>query len=182
MRKIAVQLAPGFEEIEAITIIDVLRRANLEVETISMTSERKVTGSHDIPVVADKLFSEADYAEYDVLILPGGMPGAKNLDAHDELKKQIIDFNKNNKVLAAICAAPMVYGHLGVLQGRKAACYPGFEKELVGAIISEEPAVVDGNIVTGRGVGAALKFSLKLVELLVGKKESDSLAKAMLVE
>jgi 4-methyl-5(b-hydroxyethyl)-thiazole monophosphate biosynthesis len=182
INKIAVQLAPGFEEIEAITIVDVLRRADLNVVTISMTNESEVTGSHDIPVIADQLFTETEYSEFDVLILPGGMPGATNLDSHDGLKKQILDFNKNNKVLGAICAAPLVYGHLGILKGRKAVCYPGFEQELDGAFVTEEPAIIDGNIVTGRGVGTALKFSLLIVELLVGKDKSDSLAKAMLVE
>ncbi len=182
MKKIAVQLAPGFEEIEAITIIDVLRRANLDVTTISMTDDLKVTGSHDIPVIADKLFEEVDYSEIDMLILPGGMPGSKNLDNHEGLRKQIIDFNKKNKMLGAICAAPLVFGHLDLLKNKEAVCYPGFEGELNGANIKNEPAIISENIVTGRGVGAALRFSLKIVETLTDKEKADSLAKAMLVE
>ena len=181
MKKIAVQLAPGFEEIEAITIIDVLRRADLEVTTISMTDELKVTGSHDIPVIADTLFHEVDYSAMDMLILPGGMPGSANLDSHRGLREQIIDFNKKHKMLGAICAAPLVFGHLNLLKGRQAVCYPGFEKELKGAIIGKEPIALSDHILTGRGVGAALKFSLKVVEILTDKEKADSLAEAMLV-
>ena len=182
MKKIAVQLAPGFEEIEAITIIDVLRRAKLEVITISMGNDLLVTGSHDIPVVADRLFTEVDYSTIDMLILPGGMPGATNLDLHIGLKNQIIDFNKKNKLLGAICAAPLVFGHLRILEGKDAVCYPGFEDELIGANIKNTPIAISENIITGKGVGAALEFALKLVELLAGNELADRLKKAMLTE
>lgn len=182
MKSIAVQLAPGFEEIEAITIIDVLRRANLDVTTISMTDNLTVVGSHNIPIIADKLFDEVDYSEMDMLILPGGIPGASHLDNHSGLRDQILDFNKHNKMLGAICAAPLVFGHLNLLNGKQAVCYPGLEKELKGAIISKEPTVLSDNIITGRGVGATLQFSLKIVETLVSKEKANSLAEAMLVE
>lgn len=182
MKKIAVHLATGFEEIEAITIIDVLRRANLEVKTVSMTESIEVIGGHQIPVIADVLFSELDYSTIDAMVLPGGMPGAKNLDRHQGLQKQILQFNNNKKLLGAICAAPLVLGHLGILNGKKAVCYPGFETELHGAEILKTPTAVSGNIVTGRGVGTALRFALQLVEQLSGKEKSNELAKAMLVE
>ena len=182
MKKIAVHLANGFEEIEAITIIDVLRRANLKVITVSITEEYQVTGAHQIAIIADKLFPEVNYQEIDVLVLPGGMPGAKNLDQHQGLQKQILQFNKEKKLLGAICAAPMVLGHLHILEGKKAVCYPGFESELTGAEVLEVPVICSDNIVTGRGVGAALKFSLMLVELLDNKQKAEALAKAMLVE
>ncbi len=181
MKKIAVHLAPGFEEVEAITIIDVLRRAEFDVLTVSITEDNKVTGAHDVPVIADKLFEEINYSEIDMIILPGGMPGSKNLDQHDGLKKQILSFKAADKPMGAICAAPMVLGHLNVLDGKNAVCYPGFEKELYGADVVSEPAVIDGKIVTGRGVGAALHFSLKVVELLDSKAKADKLANAMLV-
>ena len=182
MKKIAVQLATGFEEIEAITIIDVLRRAKLNVTTISMTDDYVVVGAHEIPVTADRLFTEVNYAEIDALILPGGMPGAKNLDQHKGLKKQILDFHQNKKLLGAICAAPLVLGHLNLLEGEKAVCYPGYEGELYGAEILESPAIRSGNIVTGRGAGVAIQFALKLVEELINKQAADKLAKAMVVE
>jgi 4-methyl-5(b-hydroxyethyl)-thiazole monophosphate biosynthesis len=182
MKKIAVHLATGFEEIEAITIIDVLRRANHEVTMVSMTDSTKVTGGHQIPVIADVLFSELDYSTIDALVLPGGMPGAKNLDLHQGLQKQILQFNSDKKLLGAICAAPLVLGHLGILKGKKAVCYPGFEPELHGAELLKTAITVSGNVVTGRGVGAALTFALQLVEELSGKEKSDQLAKAMLVE
>lgn len=182
MTKIAVQLAPGFEEIEAITIIDVLRRAGLEVITVSMTGSRQVEGSHQIPVISDRLFAEVDYSEVDVIVLPGGMPGAKNLDEHEGLRKQLIQFRDEGKMLGAICAAPLVLGHLHLLEGEKAVCYPGYEKELFGAEILHEPAVRSGNIITGRGAGVAMKFALKLVEELVSKEKADELAKAMVVQ
>jgi 4-methyl-5(b-hydroxyethyl)-thiazole monophosphate biosynthesis len=175
-------LATGFEEIEAVTIIDVLRRAGLDVTTVSMTDNLQVTGSHQIPVVADKLFSEVNYSEIDVLVLPGGMPGAKNLDGHDGLRKQVLQFHKEGKLLGAICAAPLVLGHLGILEGEKAVSYPGYEKELFGAEVLYEPTIRSGNILTGRGAGVAMQFSLKLVEELVSKEKADELAKAMIVQ
>ncbi len=182
MKKIALHLATGFEEIEAVTIIDVLRRANLEVTTVSITESTKVIGGHQIPIIADVLFSELDYSTIDALVLPGGIPGATNLDLHTGLQKQILQFNRDNKLLGAICAGPIVFGHLGILKDKKAVCYPGFEHELHGAEVLKTPTTVSGNVVTGRGVGTALKFALQLVEELSGKEKSDQLAKAMLVE
>lgn len=182
MKKIAVHLATGFEEIEAITIVDVLRRANLDVTTVSMTNEKQVVGGHNIPVMADQLFDEVDYSKIDVLVLPGGTMGAYNLDQHHGLQKEILHFHKDRKLLGAICAAPLVLGHLNLLEGEQAVCYPGFENELYGAEILEVPTIKSGNIVTGRGVGAALKFSLKLVEELVSEQKAEELGKAMLVE
>jgi 4-methyl-5(b-hydroxyethyl)-thiazole monophosphate biosynthesis len=134
-KKIAIHLADGFEEIEAISIIDVLRRADLEVSVVSVTGMLEVSGAHQLRVVADVLFEELNYEKVDMIVLPGGLPGATNLDAHAGLKEQIKQFNAGNKSLAAICAAPLVYGNLGILNGKKAVCYPGFEKYLKGAEI-----------------------------------------------
>jgi len=182
MKKIAVHLATGFEEIEAVTIIDVLRRAGYKVFIISMTNEHLVKGSHQIPVQADQLFSELDYEDVDMIVLPGGTAGAENLDRHEGLKSRILKFNERQKPLAAICAGPMVFGHLNLLKGKKAVCYPGFENELYGATIENKPAVIDGNFVTGKGVGAALKFALKIVELFEDKGKAEKLAKAMVMD
>jgi 4-methyl-5(b-hydroxyethyl)-thiazole monophosphate biosynthesis len=174
--KIAVHLAEGFEEIEALTVVDILRRAELEVITVSISEEREVKGSHGIPVIADQTFSEMDYENIGMIILPGG-PGIKNLEAHDDLKRRIIDFDIDGKYIAAICAAPSIIGKMGFLEDKKATCYPGFEKYLLGAEVVEDSVVVDKNIITSRGVGTAIDFSLKLVEILKGEKLAEELSR-----
>ena len=168
MKKVALFLANGFEEIEALGTIDILRRAQISVQTVSITDDKKVTGAHHITVLADKTFSEFDFSTAEVLVLPGGMPGAKHLNEHEELKKHIKEFAKNGKTVAAICAAPMVLGGLGLLDGRKATCYPGFEPELIGAKATGEKVVVDENIVTGKGPAFVFDFALQLVETIAG--------------
>lgn len=182
MDQITVHLAEGFEEIEAITIIDVLRRAGLNVLTVSVTGNLMVKGSHHIVVKADLLFDEVDYTRGKMIILPGGMPGAKNLSEHEGLKFQIIEYHDNGKYLAAICAAPLVFGDLGILRGKRAVCYPGYEAHLIGAEILALPYVVDNKLITGRGVGAALQFSLEIVRILAGEEKAIHLRKAMLSE
>lgn len=182
MKTVAVHLATGFEEIEAITIIDILRRAGLNVIITSVTGDPVVKGAHRISVTADKLFAEVDYESVDMIILPGGTEGAENLDRHEGLKSMIMNFHHTGKPIGAICAAPMVLGHLGLLEGKKAVCYPGYEKELKGALTGTASAVADGKLVTGRGIGAALNFSLEIVKMLVNKEKADKLAKGTLVE
>jgi 4-methyl-5(b-hydroxyethyl)-thiazole monophosphate biosynthesis len=181
MKKIAVHLAEGFEEIEAISIIDVLRRANLETVVVSVTGEKEVTGSHKIKVIADELFEDIQYENIEMIVLPGGMPGSNNLNAHEGLKKQILDFHKNGKLLGAICAAPLVFGNLGILKNRTATCYPGFENQLLEAKVSGEDVEQSGMIVTGKGAGIAIRFALKIVEMLKGKKLAEELAIKMIV-
>lgn len=182
MNQIIVHLADGFEEVEAVTIIDVLRRAGLNVITVSISKNRMVKGAHQIEIKADLLFEEVDYEKAGMIILPGGMPGAKNLNDHEGLKSEIIKFRKNGKHIAAICAAPMVLGNLGILKGIKAVCYPGFEQYLMGADVQSVPFVVDDKIITGRGVGAALGFALEIVKIVKSSESSLQLRKAMLVE
>ncbi len=182
MKKLYIHLAEGFEEIEAITIIDVLRRAGLNVISVSVTGNQMVKGSHNIAIKADLLFEDTDYADGEMIILPGGMPGSKNLNEHEGLKRQIIDYQKSGKYLAAICAAPIVFGNIGILQGKRAVCYPGYETHLIGADVQSNPYIVDGKIITGRGVGAALQFSLEIVRILKGEESAIHLRKAMLVE
>lgn len=181
-KKIAVHLAEGFEEIEAISIIDVLRRAELDVVVVSITGKKEVTGAHQIVVLADMLFDQVDYDEIYMIVLPGGMPGAANLNAHAGLQEQIKQFNDKNKPLAAICAAPLVYGNMGILEGRQVVCYPGFEKYLKGAEVLTLPVAESGNIITGRGPGAVLKFALKIVEKAVSSEKAKLLAQQMLIE
>lgn len=181
-KKIAVHMADGFEEIEAISIIDVLRRAELDVVVTSVTGRLEVTGAHQLKILADKLFEEVNYDDVFMIVLPGGMPGASNLDAHEGLKAQIVKFNNENRPLAAICAAPLVYGNLGILKGKQAVCYPGFEKFLKGAEVLNSPVAESGNVITGRGPGVAIQFALKLVEKLVLAEKAELLASQMLVK
>ena len=181
-KKIAVHLADGFEEIEAVSIIDVLRRAELDVWVISVTGNHEVTGAHQLKIFADVLFEQVSYDQIDMIVLPGGMPGAANLDAHEGLKFQIKQFNAKNKLLAAICAAPLVYGNMGILAGKNVVCYPGFEKYLKGAEVLNIPVVESGNLITGRGPGAAIQFALKIVEKTVSVEKAELVARQMLVE
>ncbi len=182
MKNITVHLAEGFEEIEAISIIDVLRRTEFKVEVVSITGKLEVTGSHNIKVTADALFEDIDYSVIDMIVLPGGMPGAANLKAHSGLREQILNFNDSEKPMAAICAAPMVFGNLGLLKEKQATCYPGFEDELHGAIITGEAVAEAGNIITGKGAGVAIKFALKIVEKFNGKEVADDLGAKMIVQ
>jgi 4-methyl-5(b-hydroxyethyl)-thiazole monophosphate biosynthesis len=182
MKKIAVHLAEGFEEIEAISIIDVLRRAEIDVSVVSVTEKHEVTGSHGIKIIADQLFNEIDYEKVDMIILPGGMPGASHLNSHLGLREQILNFHENKKLLGAICAAPLVFGSLGILKNINATCYPGFENQLHGAIVTGENIEVADNIITGKGAGVALHFALKIVELLKGKDLANKLAEKMIIK
>lgn len=177
--KILVFLADGFEEIEAISPIDIFKRAGIEVETVSINQTKEVNGAHGIVVKADKLFSEADYSNADLLFLPGGMPGTKNLDAHEGLKSRINDQLNANKPVAAICAAPSILGKMGLLNAKEAICYPGFENQLLGAKLSENKIAKAGLIYTAMGAGVALHFALKIVEDLKGLDESQKVAKAI---
>lgn len=182
MQSIYVHLAEGFEEIEALTVVDVLRRAKLPVVTVSIGSTLQVTGAHQISVVADRLFKDVDYSVGSMILLPGGMPGAKNLNEHAGLRSKIMEYSASGKYLAAICAAPLVLGSLGLLKGKKVVCYPGFESTLEGAHVTLDACMVDNQIITARGVGAALTFALELVKILVGIELAEKLKKEMLVE
>jgi len=180
--KVYIFLADGFEEIEAITVIDVLRRAGVDIRTVSITGKNEVIGSHEIKVTADLLFDESLLKDGEMIVLPGGMPGTANLSKHDGLSGLIRYYSENDKWIAAICAAPMVYGRMGLLKGKCATCYPGFEKDLAGAELKVDKVVVDGKCVTSRGPGTAIYFALKLVEVLKDSQTADKLKKGMLVE
>lgn len=181
MKEVFVFLANGFEEIEAISIIDILRRGEIKTTTVSITGDNKVVGAHEIPVFADKLFDEVNFTQGEMLILPGGMPGASNLNAHEKLKSLIMQYNSENKKIAAICAAPIVLGGLGLLEGKRATSYPGFESQLTGAQFEKTGIVKDGNIITGRGPGYATAFALYLLEELKDKNASHQVATGLLI-
>lgn len=176
MSRALVFLADGFEEIEGLTVVDLLRRAGIETQTVSVTGSREITGSHKIPVRADILFEDADVSAAELYVLPGGMPGTKRLAAHESLGKLLLDAAASGKKVAAICAAPSVLGGLGILKGKRAACYPGFEDQLTGAEVSMEQVVVSGNIITSRGMGTAVPFGLELVAQMKDRAAADELA------
>lgn len=178
--KVLVFLADGFEEMEAICTIDILRRAEIEVVTVSINGEYGVEGSHGITLEADERFEDAVTDGADALILPGGMPGTLNLKQHQGLEKCLLEASQDGKtLLAAICAAPSVLGGLDLLHGKKATCYPGFEEQLKGAVKSEMPVVRDGNILTSDGPGHAQAFGLAIVEALVGREKAAAVRSAM---
>ena len=176
---VLVLLADGFEEIEALTPIDILRRAGLEVQSCTLSGEL-VRGAHGICVTADTTPEMVDTGKIDMLILPGGMPGATNIDAHPYTDKFIDATLKNGGRLAAICAAPLVLGRRGLLEGRAACCYPGFEGELHGARVSDDGVVTDGNITTARGMCVALEFAKELVRLTLGEEKARAISASIM--
>jgi len=181
MKQLLLFLAPGFEEIEAVTTIDVLRRAGLNVASVSITGDLKVVGAHDIAIEADCLYPEIDFSNAEMLILPGGMPGTKNLNVHEGLKTALSNFARAGKPIAAICAAPMILGQLGILDGKEAACYPGNEVYLKGATLSEYMVVQDGSIITASGPGVAAEFALQIVTFFLGIEKTEEIAKALIL-
>ena len=177
MANTAIFLADGFEEIEALMVVDLLRRVEIRVDMVSITDSMVVTGSHGISVSADKLLKEIDFSDYELLVLPGGMPGTLRLGECELLCKEVMKAYDNGKKIAAICAAPTVFGKLGLLNGKKACCYPEMEDGLVGANVSFDAVTVDGNITTSRGLGTAIEFALSLIAQLIDQKTADELAK-----
>ena len=177
MSKTAIFFATGYEEIEALTVVDILRRAGEEIAMVSVTDERRVASSHGVEVTMDKVLSEVNFDETDVIVLPGGMPGTKNLEACAALMEQVDAFVQAGKTVAAVCAAPSILGHRGHLNGKKACSFPDMESQLEGAEVLREPAVIDGNIITGRGMGAAIPFGLAILEKLQGKEAAEAMGR-----
>lgn len=172
-------LAEGFEEIEAIAPIDIFRRADIKVTTVSVTTQLSVTGAHGVTVMADKLFNEVDFSGNNLLFLPGGMPGTANLENHTGLKKLIEQHANKEGKIAAICAAPSILGKMDLLGGKEATCYPGFEKYLYNSKISENTIVKSENVFTAKAAGVAVQFALKLVQELKGKDIADNVSKSI---
>ena len=180
MNKMYVFLASGFEEIEALAPVDVMRRAGLDVTLVSVTDDFVVHGAHGIPVVADALFANLDFADASLLFLPGGLPGATNLEAHEGLGKLLAAKAVDEGVIiSAICAAPLVLGGLGLLAGKQATCYPGFEDTMVGATYTAAKVTCDGNIFTACGPGAAWDLGFAFVGHFCGFAKADELRKGM---
>ncbi len=171
-------LADGFEEVEALTPLDMLRRAQVPVTTVGIGGEY-IGGAHDIVVKADISAAEIDFNNLTAVILPGGMPGTLNLEKSDDVQCAIAYAMENDLTVAAICAAPSILGHSGYLKGRKATCFPGFENDLLDAELSDEPLVWDGNILTAKGAGVALDFAFELVKHLVSDEKSAEIRGAI---
>lgn len=182
MKRVSVILADGFEEIEALTVVDLLRRAKIYVDTVSITDEYIVHGAHGINVQTEDLFDEVNFVEFDMIVLPGGMPGTTNLEENNGVRRVVKDFAEEGKMVAAICAAPTILGNLGLLKGKRITCYPTMETKIQGAVFTGSPATVDGNIITGRGAGTAIDFSLKLIEQLMGKEKAKEIADSIVYE
>lgn len=179
MSKIGIFFAKGYEEIEALAVVDICRRLGLEIDMVSVTEESAVEGSHGIVVRMDRTYSQADFANYDMLLLPGGGEGTKNLEAHAPLMAQIDAFYEAGKYVGAICAAPSIFGHKGILRGRRACCYPSFESHLEGATVTAGPVEIDGNVITSRGMGTAIDFGLAVAGIFCGREKAEALAEGI---
>jgi 4-methyl-5(b-hydroxyethyl)-thiazole monophosphate biosynthesis len=183
MRKTAlVLLADGFEEVEAVTPVDFLRRAGVDAVTVAVGKDRTVAGARGIPVVADRVIADVGGLAYDAVVLPGGMGGSTNLAASDAVDTLVREVAANGKLVAAICAAPaVVLAPKGILAGKKFTCFPGMEKEVSGAVWAEEKVVVDGSLITSRGAGTAALFALAVIEYLLGRETAEKIGKTTLV-
>ena len=175
---IAVFLAQGFEEIEALAVVDVLRRAELPVKTVGVGG-KEITGAHGICVKADMEEKEVSTDELEAVVLPGGMPGTLNLEKSPIVRTCIRYCCENDLYLCAICAAPSILGHMGLVAGREVTCFPGFENELTGAVETDRSVVTDGKMITGKGPGVAVDFALEIVARLCGQVESSKIRRAM---
>ena len=196
MSHIAVFLAEGFEEIEALTVVDVCRRAGIETDMVSVTESLGVTGGHNIKVYADMCYGDVDFEKLDMLVFPGGLNGTKGLEAHESLMGRLDEFYKKGKYAVGRCCAvyfrkngrpaanqlekindaPSIFGHRGILRGRNACCYPSFEPHLDGAKVTEGPVEVSDHVVTSRGMGTAIDFGLKIVGIFEGEDAAEALA------
>ncbi len=180
MSKIGIFFADSCEEIEGLTVVDLCRRAGIEVEMISINGTKQVTGSHQIIFETNSKKEDVDYTQLDGIVLPGGMPGTNYLQADETVQRVIAEFAKENKLVAAICAAPSVLGMAGLLEGKKATCYPGFEEKLLGATPVTDEVVTDGTIITSRSMGTAVVFGLEIVRYFLGDEASEELGKSII--
>ncbi len=179
--KVAVCFGTGYEEIEALAVVDVLRRGKVDVIMVGVTGN-EVTSSRNITVKMDKLIEDIDFNQIDMIVLPGGVPGVKSLESCELLKEQLIKFKNENKWIGAICAAPSILGHLNLLQNEEATCYPGYESELGCKVQGKLGVITSGKIVTASGAGYSIKFGLELLRIIKGEDEAERVRKGMLIE
>ena len=176
MSKVALLFAEGTEECEALNVVDILRRAGMDLSIISISGDRKVTGSHDITIIADEIIEEHDFSADDVLVIPGGMPGTNYMEQNPFVQKAIKELYDSGRYVCAICAAPKILGHGGYLAGKNACIYPGMDEELVGANVNHGPVNRDGNVITSRGLGTAIPFALEIISALQGSEKAREMA------
>ncbi len=174
MAQALIFLAPGYEEVEMLTVVDLLRRGNIAIDMVSITDTLAVTGSHSVTIQADVLLKDADFDSAQMIILPGGIPGTPNLLACKPLTDKIQEFAAQKKWLSAICAAPTIYDELGLYHGSKATCYPGFADKLKDAVYVKKPVVVDGIFTTSRGAGTTIEFAASIIERFSRKETADT--------
>lgn len=179
MKSVYLFLADGFETIEALTVVDILRRAQVAITTVSIKENKRVVSAHKIAVEADKTFDECDFADANLLVLPGGLPGTTNLEAHEGLSKLIDDAAKREVKIAAICAAPSILAKKGLLDGKNATAYPGYEEELKYANELDTRVVVDGNFITARGMGTTIEFALTILKELGMKEDAERIGEGI---
>ena len=177
--KVTAFLTDGFETVEALAVIDICRRAGIDTDTVSITGDKNVISAQNIPVKADYFFDEVNLEESDLLFLPGG-PGHKSYMENEKLLNALKEHDKKGKRIAAICAAPSILGRIGLLKGKKATCYPGFEDKLIEAEVCTDRVVRDGNITTSRGLGTAIPFALELISQLYGKEKAEEIKKSVI--
>ena len=180
MAKAYMFLANGSEEIEALIPVDVFRRGGVEIKTVSITGSELVEMAHGVTVKADLKFEDAKLEDADLLMLPGGLPGATNLNDHEGVRNAVLSQYEKGKLVAAICAAPMVFGSLGLLEGKRATCYPGCESTMTGAEYTKQLVTIDGNIITGEGPAAAFPYAYAILEIFAGKTVADQLREGMM--
>lgn len=180
MAKVYEFVANGGEDVEMLIPVDVLRRAGVDIKMVSVTGEKIVTTAHGVGIVADELIEDVDLSDADLLMIPGGLPGAENLCNHPQVREAILNQYNAGKLVSAICAGPMIFGSLGITQGKRCTCYPGFEDHLTGATYTEELVTVDGNIITGEGPAAAFPYAYKICEILCGAATSKALQDGMM--
>ena len=178
MKTVVVFFADGMEECEALLVVDLLRRAHLNVITASVMGRTEVTSAHQIKIKADALAEEVDYDSADMLVLPGGMPGTTHLGESETVREKCREFAET-KYIAAICAAPTVFASLGLLEGRQATCFPGMEEQMKGAILTNEGVTVDGNIITGQALGSAIRFALELIKTLLDEQKARQVGESI---
>ena len=178
-KKVYIFLADGFEDIEGLTVVDLMRRAGIDITTVSIKNTKQIVTSHKITMLTDTTFGETDFTDADMLVLPGGQPGTTYLGEFAPLKELLKNFYNNGGKIAAICAAPTVFGKLGLLKGKKATAYPSCMDGLTDAVPSEERVVIDGNITTSRGLGTAVDFSLSLISQLLGEETAEKIAESV---
>jgi 4-methyl-5(b-hydroxyethyl)-thiazole monophosphate biosynthesis len=178
--KVLVFLADGFEEIEGLTVVDLLRRAKIDTTTVSIMDQKQIMGAHEIPVIADVMFDEIKEEKADMVVLPGGMPGTLNLKAHKGVEAMILSNYNEDRYIAAICAAPSVFAQLGLLDGKTATSYPGFEEVLEKSNYVYDKVAVDGKIITSRGLGTAIEFAAKIIEILKDKKTAEEVLESII--